>query len=169
VPGAHVDRAVAELAHDRLLAAAAHQREAEAGRDRELAGDDPPAAVEAALDVEQVHRAAAAVRAAVAAAEQLRHHGLRGYPASEREAVAAITGDEHVVVLHRVHDADRRRLLPRGQVAVAADPRRLVLALGLGLEDADQHHLLVQPPHLGRRQRRRGVHRRHAVSSSASK
>ena len=77
VPGAHVDGAVAELAEDRLRLALAHEREREAGRDRQLAGDDAPAAVVAARDVEQVHRAAAAVGAAVLAAEQLGHHRLR--------------------------------------------------------------------------------------------
>ena len=76
VPGAHVHGAVAELADDRLRLALAHEREREAGRDRQLAGDDAPAAVVAARDVEQVHRAAAAVRAAVLAAEQLGHHRL---------------------------------------------------------------------------------------------
>ena len=159
VPGAHVHRAVAELADHGLLLAATDHGEREAGGDRQLAGDDAPAAVEAAVDVEQVHRAAAAVRAAVGAAEQLRHHRLRRYPAGEREAVTAITGDELVVVLHRVDHADGRRLLAGGEVAVAADLGGLVLALGLGLEHADQHHLLVQPAQVGRREGRRGVHR----------
>ena len=58
----------------------AHEGEREPGRDRQLAGDDPPAAVVAARDVEQVHRAAAAVRAAVVAAEQLGHHRLGRTP-----------------------------------------------------------------------------------------
>ena len=66
VPGAHVDRAVAELAYHRLRLALADERERQAGRERELPADDAPAAVVAAVGVEQVHRAAAAVRAAVA-------------------------------------------------------------------------------------------------------
>ena len=66
-----------------------------------------------------------------------------GDAAREREAVAAIAGDEQVVVLQRVHDADGRRLLAGGEMAVAADASGLVLALGLGLERADEHHLLV--------------------------
>ena len=41
VPGAHVDGAVAELTEDRLLGAAADQRERHPGRDRHLAADDP--------------------------------------------------------------------------------------------------------------------------------
>ena len=121
MPGAHVHRAVAELAEDRLRAALAHEREREAGGDRQLAGDDAPAAVEAALDVEQVHRAAAAVRAAVGAAEQLGHDGLGRDAAREREAVAAVAGDEQVVRLERVHGADGGGLLAGREVAVAAD------------------------------------------------
>ena len=58
--------------------------------------------------------------------------------------MVAIGGDEQVVVPQRVHRADDRRLLTGGQMAVAADPRRLVLALGLGLERANEHHLLVR-------------------------
>jgi hypothetical protein len=140
VPGAHVHRAVAELAEHCLLLALADQRERHPGRYRQLAGDDPPAAVVAARDVEHVHRAAAPVGAAVGAAEELRHHRVRRDPAGQREAVAAVPGDEQVVLLQRRHRADRRRLLPRGQVAVAADPRRLVLALRGLLEAADQEH-----------------------------
>ena len=57
--------------------------------------------------------------------------------------MAAIAGHEQVVVLERVHRADGRGLLAGRQVAVAADASRLVLALGLGLERANEHHLLV--------------------------
>jgi hypothetical protein len=92
------------------------------------------------------------VGTAVGAPEQLGHHRLRRYAAGEREAVAAITRDENVVRLHRVDDADCGRLLAGAQVAVAADLRGLVLALGLGLEDPDQHHLLVQAAQVGRRE-----------------
>jgi hypothetical protein len=42
--------------------------------------------------------------------------------------------------------ADVRRLLAGGQMAVPADLGRLVLALGLGLEGADQQHQLKQAP-----------------------
>ena len=122
MPGAHVDRAVAELADDRLLLALAYEREREPGGERELAADDAPAAVVAALGVEQVHRAAAAVRAAVALAEQLGHDRLGRRAAREREAVRAVAGDEQVVLLHRVDHADAGRLLAGGEMAVAADP-----------------------------------------------
>ena len=50
------------------------ERERRADRDRQVAADDAPAAVEAALDVEQVHRAAVAARDAGRLAEELGHH-----------------------------------------------------------------------------------------------
>ena len=81
--------------------------------------------------------------AAVGATEELRHHRLRRDPAGEREAVTAVAGDEQVVGLERRDRADRRRLLPGGQMAVAADPGRLVLALRRFLEAADQEHRAV--------------------------
>jgi hypothetical protein len=65
--------AVAQLAEHGVPSSLTHEREREAGRRRQLSGDDAPAAVDAAGDVKQVHRAAATVRAAVAAAEQLGH------------------------------------------------------------------------------------------------
>ena len=65
MPRADVDRAVAELAQHGLWLAVTYERERDAGGDGKLAADDPPATEEAALDVEQVHRAAAAVSAPV--------------------------------------------------------------------------------------------------------
>jgi hypothetical protein len=106
------------------------------------------------------------VGATVGAAEELRHHGLGRYPAREGEAVASITGDQQVLLLHGVDDADRRGLLAGGEVAVAADPGGLVLALGLGLEHPDEHHLLVQAAQVGRRQGGRRFHGGHSLSSS---
>jgi hypothetical protein len=91
-------------------------------------------AVEAARDALQVHRAAATVRASVPTAEQLGHHRLGRDAAGQRETVTAVAGDEQVIAGHRMHDVGHRRLLARRQVAVAADVRRLVLALGLRLE-----------------------------------
>jgi hypothetical protein len=144
VPGADVRRAVAELAQHRLLAAVARDRERDAGGDGQLPADDAPAAQEVASDVEQVHGPAAAVRAAVDAAEQLGHDGAGAHAAREREAVVAVGGEQVVVVAHRGDGADRRGLLAGGQVAVAADAGLLVLALRFGLELPDEHHELVE-------------------------
>ena len=144
MPRAGVDRAVAELAQHGAGLVAAHDLERDAGADREVAADDPPAAEEVALDVEQVHRAAAPVRAAVDATEQLGHDCVGVDAAREREAVVAVGGDQHVVLLHRADRADVRCLLARGEVAVAADLGCLVLPLRLRLEGADQEHQLEQ-------------------------
>ena len=120
-----------------------YQRKGEADGDGKLAGDDPPSTEEAAFDVEEVHRAAPAVSAAVTTAEELGHDGLGADATRERETVAAIAGHEEVVVLQRVHRADDHGLLTGRHMAIAADVIRLVLALGLGLERANEHHLLV--------------------------
>ena len=143
VPGAHVHRAVAELAQHGLWLALTYQRKGEADGDGKLAGDDPPSTEEAAFDVEEVHRAAPAVSAAVTTAEELGHDRLGADATRERETVAAIAGDEEVVVLQRVHRADDHGLLTGRHMAIAADVIRLVLALGLGLERANEHHLLI--------------------------
>jgi hypothetical protein len=79
----------------------------------------------------------------VTTAEKLGHDRLGADATRERETVAAIAGDEEVVVLQRVHRADDHGLLTGRHMAVAADVSRLVLALGLGLERANEHHLLI--------------------------
>ena len=61
-----------------LVGAAVVGGERDAGGERQVAADDPVAAHEAVLEVEHVHRAAAAVRHAVLAAEQLGHHARSG-------------------------------------------------------------------------------------------
>jgi hypothetical protein len=65
------------------------------------------------------------VSAANATAEELGHHGLRRDAAGQREAMAAITGDQEIGASERLHRADRSGLLTRGEVAVAADPAAL--------------------------------------------
>src|SRR6478735_7184550 len=85
-----VGSAVAELAEDRVLGLHVVGAEREAGRDREVAADDPVAAHEAALEVEHVHRAAAALGAAVDPAEELGHHVVGVRAAHDRVAVGAV-------------------------------------------------------------------------------
>jgi len=63
--------------------------------------------------------------------EELGHDGFRRDATREREAVTAVARDQEVVRAERVHRPDRRGLLPGGEVAVAADQRRLVGPLGL--------------------------------------
>ena len=62
------------------------ERQGRAGGDREMGADDAPAAEEAALDVEQVHRAATAVGDAGVLAEELGHHGCGGLPTASAVA-----------------------------------------------------------------------------------
>src|ERR1043166_6806938 len=70
---ADVHGAVAEVADGDALALFVAQRIRGARREREVTADDAVAAVEAMLDVEEMHRAALPLREAGGLAEQLRH------------------------------------------------------------------------------------------------
>jgi len=118
--------------------------EGEAGGERQIAADDPVAAHEPPLGVEDVHRAAAPAGGAVDAPEQLRHHPPRLGTAGDRVAVGAVGADQVVLVAHRRGRADDRRLLADREVKEAARLRALVLAPGLLLEAPDQRHRLEQ-------------------------
>ena len=135
------DRAVAELAQDRVWLVAVDHRQRGAGGDRQVGADDAPAAEEVALDVEQVHRAAAAVGDARVLAEQLGHDRRRGASDRQGGGVVAVAGVERIALREGVDRAHRGGLLADRKVAVAADPRTGVLLLGALLEAADQGHL----------------------------
>jgi hypothetical protein len=84
-----------------------------------VCADDAPAAEEAALHVQQVHGAAAAVGDAGLLAEQLGHHGDRLAAHGQGGAVVAVAGVEAVARLERVDGADGGGLLADREVAVA--------------------------------------------------
>ena len=137
---AGVGGAVAEHAdRDRVLALVLGG-EGEPRGDRQVAADDPVAAHEAVLAVEDVHRAAAAAACPVDPAEQLRHHPLRVGAAGDRVAVRAVGADQVVLVAHHRGGADDRRLLADRQVQEAAGFGPLVLPPRLLLEAPDQRH-----------------------------
>src|SRR5262249_56095657 len=94
--------------------------EGEPGGDRQVAADDPVAAHEAPLGVEDVHRAAAPAAGAVDAAEELGHHPLGVGAAGDRVPVRAVGADQVVLLAHHRGGADDRRLLADRQVHEAA-------------------------------------------------
>jgi hypothetical protein len=148
---ADVGRAVAELAQHDAVGAGVVERERRADRDRQVPADDAPAAEEAPVDVEQVHRAAVAAGDAGRLAEQLGHHAGRLGADRQRRAVVAVAREQVVGLAERLDGADVGRLLADREVAVAADPGPRVLLLRALLEAADQHHLAEDAP------RRRGI------------
>jgi CHAD domain-containing protein len=81
---------VAELTEHRTERVLVVDRERRADGDRQMAPDDAPAAQEATIDVEQVHRAAVAARHTRLLAEQLGHDGCRRAPDGERRGVVAV-------------------------------------------------------------------------------
>ena len=153
---AGVGGAVAEHADGDRVFALVLGGEREAGRDRQVAADDPVAAHEAALGVEDVHRAAAPAAGPVDPAEELRHHPLGVGAAGDRVAVGAVGADQVVLLAHRRGGADDRRLLADREVQEAAGLRPLVLAPRLLLEAADQRHPREQLV-TGRRRRARSA------------
>ena len=98
---ADVHRAVAEVADGDALALLVAQRVRGAGGEREVAADDAVAAVEAVLDVEEVHRAALPFREAGGLAEELGHDAAGIGAEDERVGVVAIAGEDDVVLAQR--------------------------------------------------------------------
>ena len=76
-----------------------------------MAPNDPPAPEEAPLHIEEVHRAAQASRAAGILAEELCHRALGGHPASERNAVIAISLEDVVAIFEDFGSGNRNGFL----------------------------------------------------------
>src|ERR671917_1611431 len=109
-----------------------------------MTADDPVAAHEATLDVEEVHRAALALDDARALAVDLGHDVLGVGPQQERVGVVAVGGDDPVALLEGLQESRSHCLLADVDVEVAPDlalpeapPARL-------LERPDNHHLAVE-------------------------
>ena len=144
--GALVRGAVAHHREDHVVGALVVRGEGDAGRERKRAAHDSVAAEEALVPVEQVHGAPAAAGAAVDAAEQLGHDGVRMRAARERLAMLAVGGHEVVRVAERLGGADDGGLLADAEVEEAADLRLRVHLAGALLEAADEEHLLEDGP-----------------------
>jgi hypothetical protein len=106
-----VRRAVAVQRNDHLVLLLVLAAERDAGAERHLRADDAVAAVEAALSVVEVHRAAAALRAAGAAAEQLGERRLDATAARYVETVIAIRRNQVILASQRSLDARIHSLL----------------------------------------------------------
>ena len=125
-----------------LVCAAILGGEGDAGGQRNLSADDAVAAEEVLVGVEEVHRAALALRAAADLAEQLGHHLVGRSAHDERVAVVAVAREHVVVRSQRRERADGDRLLPDVEVAEAADLAERVSLGRLLLEAADENHLV---------------------------
>ena len=121
VERADVGRRLAEVGHRDLIGAAIPGGEREAGAERDLATDDAVSSHEMHRHVEQVHRAALALRASRCLAEQFGHDRARRHAAGQRLPVFAVGADHVVVGTQRGERADRDRFLPDIEVAEAAD------------------------------------------------
>ena len=142
--GALRQRAVAEEAADDFGTFVVADREREPACDRQSAADDRVAAHEAQVLIEQMHRAAAAVRDAGGLAEQLGHHDPRIGALGEAMPVLAIGRDDVVLVVERVDRADGDGLLAGVEMAEAGDFAAAVHLGGLLFEAPDQRHAPIE-------------------------
>ncbi len=139
--GADVGRGLAEEADAELVAASILVGKRHAGRQRNVAADDPVPSQESGGGVEDMHRAALAARRPGRLPEQLGHYCAAGEPAGQRVAVFAVGADDVIVGSERGHDAHRHRFLADVEVAESADLAERVGLAGLFLEPPDQQHL----------------------------
>src|SRR3989441_13180735 len=121
VEGADVDRRLPEVTEAHLVAALVLDGEPDPGPERDMPAHDPVPPHESLPDVEQMHRAALALRAPGGFAEQLGHHRAGGDAARQRLAVLAVGGDDVIVVAQRRERADRHRLLSDVEMAEPTD------------------------------------------------
>ena len=135
---------LAEVRQRHLVGAAILGGEREARTQWNLPADDAMSTHEVQRHVEQVHRAALALRASRRLAEQFRHDRSRCHAARQRLSVLAVGADYVVVGTKCGECANRHGFLPDIQVAEAADLSKRICLTSLLLEVPDQHHV-VQP------------------------
>ena len=136
-----VDRRVAHEADADLVPAAVSDRPRKPRPQRNLAADDPVAAVESHGGVEQVHGTAAPTGTAVGTAVQLRHGRPRGHSLGDGHRVVTVGGEDQVIRAKRPDPAGGQSLLPDVQVAEAADLADRVRLFRLLLEAAVEEHV----------------------------
>ena len=138
--------------------------ECQADGQRQSAGHDGVAAVDAMRDVEEMHRPAAASAAAGRLAEHLRHHSGRRHAAGHGMGVLPVGGHDPVLGCDSGQRPDRHRLLPDREMQKPAD---LALHVEFGrplLESPDQEHL---PQEVVRMVPGESGRRRHGPGSTA--
>jgi hypothetical protein len=114
------------------------------GGERQMSADDPVAAVEATLGVEEVHRAPLPFRDPGPLAEQLGHHRARITAEHQHVRMVAISGVDDVVGAEGGEDSGDDGLLSCVDVEVTADLSAAELPLGRLFEPPDQQHLPEQ-------------------------
>ena len=144
--GADVDGRLPEVTQAHLVAALILDREADPRGEGHVAADDPMAAHEPLRRVEQVHRAALALRAAGGLAVQLGHRRLGGDAPGQRLPVLAVGADDVIVRAQRAERARRHGFLTDVEMAEPADLAERVRLRRLFFEAADQQHLAQHPP-----------------------
>ena len=142
--GAPVGGAVTEEGNGDLLLPPVFGGEGRPGADVDGRAHDPVGAQHAVGHVGDVHGAALAAAVAVDAAVELGEHALGVAAPGQQVAVAAVAGDDVVVVGEHGHDAGRYRFLSAVEVQEAGHASFEERLVGVLLEGPDAHHAAVE-------------------------
>ena len=149
VKRAVVRRAIAEKRDADIPGLHQHRAVARARRLEDARPDDAARAHQSDLRREQMHRAAAPVRAARLASIQLREKRARIEPLRECVPVPAMRAEHRVLAPQMRAHADGDRLLPDVSMTRALNQPALVRLRQPLLALADHLHLAVKPEHVG--------------------
>jgi hypothetical protein len=141
VEGTFVRRAVAEEHHADTILFLHGDAHADAYGDRQATGHDAVGAEIAALDIGDVHRAAAPAAVPVFLAEELGEHACGIGALGDAVPVPAVRRKDVIVAAQWQRRTDGAGLLPDRQMHRAVDQAAHVAGLGRLLELADQMHL----------------------------
>ena len=142
------DRAIAEEGNGDLARFLQHIAVARARRHQNARPDDAARAQHANLGLEDVHTAAASVRATRHLAEQFGDHLARRHALGERVAVAAMRAHHRVALAQVRADRRRDRLLTDVRMACAGDEPGLMQPRQLLLAATNLQHLPIEAKHL---------------------
>ena len=142
--GAVVDGPVAEECDGHVIGLQQLEAVAGPGGLEDARPDDAAGAHHADFRGEEVHAAAAALRAAGRAAEQLGDQLARREPLGQGMAVAAVRAEDDVVGPQMRADAGGDRLLADVGVAGAVDQPALMRPCQLLLAAANEHHRAIE-------------------------
>src|SRR3712207_1560757 len=144
VEGAVGDRAVPQVELRDVVRPLVALRVGEADAEGYVAADDPVAAHQAPLDVEEVHRAALALDYPRALAVELGHDVFGVRAQKKRVGVVAVGGYYPVTLLEGLQETGGHRFLPDVDVEVAPDLALPEASPARLLERPYNHHLAVE-------------------------
>ena len=160
--GAVVDGAVAEEGDGHLIGLEHLETVAGPGGLEDARADDSAGAHHAGFGSEQVHAAAASLRAAGRAAEELGKQLARRHALGQGVPVPAMRAEDDVVAAQMRADARGDRLLPDVSMAGPVNQPALMRSCQLLFAAPDQYHAPIKRQELVVAQMRRSIRRVHS-------